>query len=190
MFFGNKIQSVKIGQQEFNYCGNIELLQKTCVSVCGTRNPSPQSERWLKKIISQCKAPVISGLALGSDAVAHQACVDNGTPTIAMLPCGIQNITPKSNIKLARDIVDNGGLLLSAYPNKKRVKVPEYYYERNTLIAEFGDILIVPEFEEKSGSRDTVDKAQQLHKPIFVQDANYSGNQFIINNDNYFTFIK
>jgi len=191
MFFGNKIQSVKIGQQKFNYCGNIELLQQNCISVCGTRTPSPQSEKWLKNIVNQCKTPVISGLALGSDAIAHQTCIDNDIPTIAILPCGIQNITPKSNIKLARDIVSHGGLLLSAYPNKRRVQVPHYYHDRNELIAKFGSILIVPEFEEKSGSRNTVDKARDFHKPIFVQGGTkYSGNQYIIKNKNYLTFVK
>ena len=173
------------------YCvGNLSLLNFPCVSVIGTRKIDQSSSRWLKNMIGQLSNTcVVSGLALGTDTIAHKSALANHLPTIAVLPSGFNCITPKSNLPLAKQIIANGGLLVSQYSPNTQV-ANKQYIERNKIIADLGKYLIVPQFEFKSGTRHTVDFAQQKKKMIVVQNANYSGNRFIINNKDYHTFSK
>lgn len=168
--------------------GNTEILSMPMISVSGTREIDLNSKAWLEDKISQIDNHVIvSGLALGTDAIAHESALDNNLPTIAILPTGVNNITPRTNIDLAKRIIKEGGALISAYHPKQGIDSYKQYHDRNELIAQCGKFLIVPQFNKKSGTRSTVDKAQKFGKCIVVQNANYSGNQEIINSDKYIT---
>ena len=175
------------------YCvGDVELLNTTCVSVAGARKVNSSSIKWLNGVLEQCSASkptIVSGLALGTDTVAHKTALELGLPTIAVLPSGVNNIAPRSNEKLANQIVDNGGLLISEYmlhqaPNR------DSYINRNRLIASLGKALVVPQCEVKSGTMHTVRFAKQYDKYIVTQDADYSGNQHIIRSGDYKVLIK
>lgn len=163
--------------------GNKNLLQsKHMYSVAGSRKITVQSANWLKETLGKLapECVIVSGLALGTDTIAHKTALENGNPTIAVLPCGFSEITPKSNTNLAKAIVKNGGLLVSEYPFDFKAK-PATYVARNKIIAELGKALIVPQCEIKSGTMHTVRFAQKLGKPIFVQKGtNFSGNNYIL----------
>lgn len=174
-------------------CGCSSLLGSsvTRVSVAGARAIDQASSRWLEEMVDGL-APgtaVVSGLALGADTVAFRAALARGLPCVAVLPCGFDNITPRSNLGLAQEIVESGGLLVSEYAPHIRA-TRSTYVARNRIIAELGKFLIVPQFEVRSGTRHTVDFAQRANKLIVVQNANYSGNQFVLRNTNYFTVAK
>lgn len=183
--FNNNFTTVSVSQFGSMFAvGDLSLLNKPSVSVSGSRKIDYTSIKWLQDTLSNCGGRVIiSGLALGSDAVAHRWALSHNVPTIAILPSGFNYITPKSHIKLAKKIVANGGLLLSKYEPNTYVK-NSYYIARNKIIASMGDLLIVPQCNKSSGTMHTVRFAQSLHKPIVVQDANYSGNRFIIDSYN------
>lgn len=196
MFSKNNIQVVTPGQfsclnQDMYALGNVELLNSKCIAVAGSRKIDSASSEWLKKSISKLHSDytVVSGLALGTDAIAHKSAINNNLPTIAVLPSGIGNITPKSNIKIAKQIIQENGLLLSEYPFRTGIKSNKQYIDRNKIIIDISNSLLVPQFDIKSGTRHTVDFAQKAQKTIYIQDANYTGNQYIINNDSYKTFI-
>lgn len=162
--------------------GDSSLLNQPMVSVAGSRQIDSSSTQWLDNIIGQISNHcVVSGLALGSDRVAHESALNHGLPTIAVLPSGFNHITPRSHIRLAHRIVNSGGLLLSAYHPDTYVK-KDQYIARNKIIAQLGKLLIIPQCNVKSGTMHTVRFAHQLNKPIVVQSAGYSGNSFIINN--------
>ena len=174
-------------------CGCSSLLGSgvSRVSVAGARAIDAKSSRWLEGMMAQLgpSVVVVSGLALGADTVAFKSALKNGNKCIAVLPSGFDNITPRSNLRLAREIVEAGGLLVSEYaPHKRATRAT--YVARNRIIARLGKGLIVPQFEAKSGTRHTVDFAQQLGRWIAVQNADYSGNRFIINNNKYITIAK
>lgn len=176
----NNINRVSVGPFGSLYAvGNVSLLDVTGVSVAGTRNIDAKSTKWLQSIISQCHCPIISGLALGADSVAHRTALDNNIPTIAVLPSGVNNIAPKSNIKLASNIVESGGLLLSAYHPDQGARKHQYI-DRNKIIAYLGKMLIVPQCNKHSGTMHTVRFARNFNKYIIVNNQNYSGNQFIL----------
>ena len=170
--------------------GNLDLLDSKCISVSGTRKIDSKSSEWLKSILSQISNhTIVSGLALGTDSIAHRTALDLGLPTIAVLPSGFNKITPKSNIKLAKEILDNDGLLISEYSPNSYVKKHQYI-ARNRIIASLGSFLIVPQFNTHSGTRHTIDFARDYNKTIVIQSAQYSGNQFIIKDNSYHTIIK
>ena len=171
--------------------GRVSLLSGPCVAVAGARTIDQPSSRWLSGMVEQL-APgtaVVSGLALGADTVAFKSALKAGLPCVAVLPCGFDNITPRSNIRLARRIVEAGGALVSEYTPATRATRGSFV-ARNRIIAELGKLLIVPQFEVRSGTRHTVDFVQQMGKPIVVQNADYSGNQFVLRNTNYLTVAK
>ena len=172
--------------------GNIELLNKKSLAVAGARKANISSKNWVKQAIADLPKDwvVTSGLALGTDAIAHQSAIENNIKTIAVLPSGINNITPKTNIPIAKNIISHDGLLLSEYPAKQGIKSNKQYIDRNKIIIDISNSLLVPEFEIKSGTRHTVDFAQKQNKIIIIKDDSFSGNQYIISNKNYRTFIR
>lgn len=100
--------------------GDLEsLLQRPRVAVVGSRKVSPYGRRvttTLSGELARQGVVIVSGLALGVDALAHQAALDAGGLTIAVLPCGLDKIYPAANRQLAEKIVAQGGALLSEYP--------------------------------------------------------------------------
>lgn len=184
------IQVVKLDNQNMYAVGNIDLLQTPCISVAGSRKITPESSEWLDSMVSQCgNHTIVSGLALGADTVAHKSALKHGLPTIAVLPSGVNNIAPRSNIKLAKEIVENDGLLLSAYePNKAPNR--NSYIARNKVIASLGKFLIMPQCDKHSGTMHTVRFTSQYNKFIVLPNNDYSGNQYIIANKDFKVLIR
>lgn len=149
------------------------------------------SASWLRQMVGSLgpEAVVVSGLAIGSDTIVHLSALDKGLRQIAVLPSGFDNVYPRSNLRLARDIVEAGGCLVSLLPPSARPSRSSFV-ARNEVIAELGKVLVVPQFESRSGTRHTVDFAQQMNKFIVVQSTDASGNRLIIDSDDYKTIPK
>lgn len=154
------------------YKGNINLLNHYyChVSVSGSRSPELETET-LTTIISGLSnymdAVVVSGLASGIDTVAHQACIDYGVSTIAILGSGINYCYPRSNWQLYCDILSNNGLILSEYFGTITPQ-PSNFPTRDRLIAAFSPKLIIGEAHPKSGTLITLEYALQHGSDIYV----------------------
>jgi DNA processing protein len=86
------------------------------VATIGTREPSLFGEEVTRRIVSVLAEKgwsIVSGLALGIDALSHQAALDSGGHTVAILGNGLDTVYPKKNARLAEEILTNGGALLS-----------------------------------------------------------------------------
>ena len=155
------------------------------------RGLRPDSVTWLRRQVSALgpEHVVVSGLAVGADTIVHRSALERGIPQVAVLPSGFDNVYPRSNLQLARDIVEAGGCLVSLLPPSARPSRSSFV-ARNEVIAELGRMLVVPQFEARSGTRHTVDFAQQMNKFIVVQSTDASGNQLIINSGAYKTIEK
>ena len=106
--------------------GNISLLNSSCFAVVGTRkltNYGKETAQQIVRGLANDGFTIVSGLALGIDAVVHQTTLDCGGKTIAVLGGGIgdKNIGPKTNFHLAQDILKNDGLLVSEYSDKDEI---------------------------------------------------------------------
>lgn len=173
--------------------GNVDALSKPSLAVIGTRKPSDLSMEFekelVKSVIDTTDRVIVSGLALGCDKIAHKVTVDEDKSTIAILPSGVNVITPASNKKLAQSILETGGCLVSEYePNAKAFK--STYVERDQIVAAFSDATFVVECGVKSGTMHTVNAAQKFNRQIFaylpnnLNNSSYDGNKFILENNN------
>lgn len=158
----------------FLWCkGNRELLKSRLnVGIIGTRNPTEYGKEAIRKIIKaiseekKIECTIVSGLAIGCDTLAHKHALENKIPTIAVLPCGTENIAPASNRPLAEEIVKSNGCLLSEYPNESGAE-KKRYIERDNVLAELCDIIIVIECGINSGTMHTVRFAEKYGKKIY-----------------------
>lgn len=99
--------------------GDQKLLLKNSLAIIGTRNPDRVATEFSKRVskyFSCMGIPILSGLALGCDTLAHESALDSGGTAIAVLGHGLHTIAPPQNRKLADKIIDTGGLLVSEYP--------------------------------------------------------------------------
>lgn len=175
------------------YSGDINLLNESSVAIIGTRHPSLEAIEATKKISNSLSSrfTIISGLALGIDSIAHCTTVLNGGKTIAVLPSSIDNIYPDVNEKLAKDIVLNGGLLVSEYSSG--TPMSKYNYpKRDRIQAALANTIVVAEAKENSGTMITVNKAIKEGKLVYQLAINNNGN--ILNNlsleENVFEIIE
>ena len=149
--------------------GNCELIkQKGTVAIVGTRNPTPHGIKRGTEIAAQAAKlglNVVSGLALGSDTVAHQSVVDSEGLTTAILANGLDTIYPKQNQKLADKILNSSGLLVSEYPPGTPM-APYQLTERDRIQAGLSNGLIVIETGLKGGTQHAIKHMKKLGRPI------------------------
>jgi DNA processing protein len=147
--------------------GHIDLLARPKVSIVGTRKPSSYARQFtfdLARALSRRGVCIVSGAAMGVDAIAHQgAGADN---TIAVMANGLDIRYPAVNASMIADI-ETRGLTLSQFPDRQRA-ANWGFVVRNELVVALGEILIVAEADEGSGSMRSVEYAIKMGKPIYV----------------------
>src|SRR3989344_452599 len=112
---------------------------------------------------------IVSGLALGIDGIAHQTALATGLPTVAIPGSGLSNsvLYPRTNLGLAHEILENGGALLSEYPDDLHA-APWTFPQRNRIMAGISAGTLVIEAEEKSGTLITARLALDYNKKVFA----------------------
>lgn len=139
-----------------------ELFVRGClpsdlgVAVVGTRRVGPYGRACVARLVPaivRAGLPVISGLAFGVDAEAHQATLDRGGVTVAVLGSGADDeaIYPRDHTGLARRILESGGALVSEYPPGTRPR-QGHFPARNRIIAALSRAVLVIEAPMKSGA--------------------------------------
>jgi len=147
--------------------GNIINSEKT-VAIVGSRNASAAGNRManiLATDLADAGYIIVSGLARGIDASAHKASVNAGT--IAVLAGGLDNIYPSENIPLAREIVENGGLLISEMPLGYQAKARDFP-RRNRLVSGISKGIVIVEAAKRSGSLITARLALEQNREVFA----------------------
>lgn len=148
------------------------LDEKICIGVVGTRRPTAygtEATETLVRELAEAGLTIVSGLASGIDARAHEATLDTQGKTIAVLGSGLDHysIFPPENRGLARRIVEAGGTLISEYaPGTPAVK--EHFPARNRIISGLSRGVLVIEAREKSGARITTRMAMEQNREVFA----------------------
>lgn len=109
---------------------------------------------------------IISGMAEGIDSFAHITSLENGGNTIAVLPCGFNNIFPSKNIELYQQILKNNGLVISEYEENEKAESKKFI-ERNRIVASLSIGTLVVEGGHRSGTSVTARITKNLKKNIF-----------------------
>lgn len=152
------------------YRGDLKCTMGKCVAVVGSRKASVQGLDATEKLcrnLSQAGISIVSGLAMGIDTAAHEGCIDGGSPTIAVLGCGLDVDYPIENLELKERIVQQGGLLVSEYPPGARAN--KYVFQvRNRIISGLGKAVIMMESRIQSGSMLTVHHALDQGREVFA----------------------
>jgi len=149
------------------YRGDLKILEKRKISIVGTRKPSKYTNLITHKIANELgdrDITVISGGAIGVDAIAHKAAKSKNT--IAVLANGLDIRYPAINKRLL-DEIEKDGLLLSAYKDGEK---PRNYtfVQRNEIVVALGEILIVTQADENSGSLTSVKYALDMGKKVYT----------------------
>lgn len=152
--------------------GSLSVLNSPAVSIVGTRNPSVSGFKTtfnFSKELTTLGYTVVSGLALGIDTAAHKGTILSGK-TIAVLACGLDNIYPTANKKLAVEIIKNGGCLISEYsPGEPPLKWR--FIQRNRIISGLSEATVVMESPPKSGALITADFALEQNRDLYFHES-------------------
>lgn len=156
------------------YCiGDLSLLNKGGIAVVGSRKNSIYGERTAKFIgekLACCNINVISGLAYGIDAIAHESVISFGGKAIAVLGMGIEKFSPVKNQWLLDEIIEKG-LVVSEYANSQKGSKISYPL-RNRIISGMSDGVIIVEANRHSGALITANLALEQGKSVFAVPGN------------------
>lgn len=150
------------------------LLSSPCVAIVGSRKVSRYGREITAKLASELARQgitIISGLALGVDSIAHQACLDAGGKTIAVLPTPLEQIYPAAHRQLAKQIIESGGALVSEYKKEDFVGRMNFV-ARNRIVAALADAVLITEAALKSGSLHTARYALELGRDVLAVPGN------------------
>lgn len=156
------------------YVGDIKLLSSKCITVIGTRNPSEPfiSNGYVAaKYFAEKGLTVVSGLAIGCDAIAHKATVDANGKTIAILPSSLDKIVPYQNRELARTIVKKGGLVISEYSVNSPMNKFNYP-QRDRIQSILSNVTLVIQSEDNGGTMISVRKSLKENKKVYALEGN------------------
>lgn len=149
--------------------GDLTALANPTVAIVGTRSPTHtgiENARYFAGSLAEQGVTIVSGLALGIDKEAHQTCVLQNKPTIAVLATGIDTIYPQRHRSLAEKITEHG-LILSEFP-LKNPPIAGHFPRRNRIISGLSLITMVIEAATKSGSLITARLAAEQNRDVLA----------------------
>lgn len=154
--------------------GELPKTRLPTVAIVGTRKPTPYGREVTERFatdLAKRGIVIVSGLALGVDSIAHQAALNAGGLTLAVLGNGLPEITPRSHKQLAEHIIKSGGAIISEY-EPDTPAYPTNFLERNRIVSGLADAVIITEAAAKSGTLNTAAHAMEQGKSIFVVPGN------------------
>ncbi|MDE6639767.1 MAG: DNA-protecting protein DprA [Acetatifactor sp.] len=186
-FYPKTLRDVKDAPDILYYVGDISVLENVVIAVVGKRDAAERYLRLARRIgevLAREGFTILNGLAMGVDAYASEGAVEANGKVVAVMPGGLDEIYPKSNIKLAEKIVTAGGCLISEYPNGTK---PQKYtfVQRDRIQAMLSNKVFIVDAEKVGGTMHTADYAAKYAKPLgcFVESAGAAspaGNQLLI----------
>ena len=155
-----------------------EIPEKRCItiSIVGSRKPTSYGREVTEQLAGELArrgAVIVSGLALGVDAIAHKAALDAGGTTLAVLANGLHRIYPATNRQLGEQVVASGGAIISE--NEPGFEPHPYdFLKRNRLVSGIADIVIVTEANARSGTLNTAAHALTQGRDVYAVPGNIS----------------
>jgi DNA processing protein len=151
------------------FIGSLKKVDKNAIAIVGSRKMSAYGRDVARTISAELAVggvTIVSGLALGIDAVAHKACCDAGGRSIAVLASGLDIISPASNRHIALELAKNGAIV-SEYPlgyRPTKISFPS----RNRIISGLSKAVVVVEGLRKSGTLLTASSAAEQGRTVFA----------------------
>ncbi|HEX2608992.1 MAG TPA: DNA-processing protein DprA [Flavisolibacter sp.] len=169
--------------------GEANLNASRILAIVGTRGATEYGRQFTAKLVEELEAHqvmIVSGLALGIDSYAHKAALKYQIPTVGVVGHGLDSIYPPSNASLAKEMVQQGGGILSEFFSGTPAD-RHHFPLRNRIVAGLCDATIVVETHIKGGSMITAKLADSYNRDVFAlpgrtTDNKSSGCHYLIRN--------
>ena len=156
--------------------GKLPETNAPVVSIVGSRKPSAYGKEVTERLateLARAGCIIVSGLALGVDGIAQKAALEAGGTVVAVVPNELPDISPRTNYKLAMDIIRQGGAVISEWMKGDNKIVNRWsFLERNRLVSGLADGIIITEAAERSGTLNTASHALNQGRDLFVVPGN------------------
>ncbi len=166
--------SLAVVPEHIFFVGTLPEKRIPSVAIVGTRKPTAYGKEVAHTLaydLASRGIVVISGLALGIDAIAHRAALEAGGTTLAVLANSVDHIYPRSHQDLGEQIMKQGGAILSEYePPTEAFK--NHFLARNRIVSGLSDAVIIVEAAARSGTLSTAAHALEQGKEVFVVPGN------------------
>jgi len=168
------IETIAICPKKLYFKGKLPDKRLPTVAIVGTRKPTAYGREVTYQLahdLARRGIVIVSGLALGIDAIAHRGALDAGGITLAVLGNGVDTIYPATNENLANEILQKGGAIISEY--EPTVEARDFQFlERNRIVSGLSDAIIVTEAAIRSGTMSTAAHALEQGREVFVVPGN------------------
>lgn len=163
----NELKQMKIYPENLFFRGDLELLKKRKIGIVGSRRPNKYAAMLTHKIsneLAKRDIAIVSGGAMGVDAIAHKAC--DSKNAIAVVANGLDIKYPSINKNLLCEL-ENNGLIISAYKDGEKARKYTFVH-RNEIVVALSEALIVTHADEKSGTLTSIKYALEMGKKIYT----------------------
>jgi DNA processing protein len=164
-----RLKEIKDAPKKLYVEGDINNLNNQCVAIVGSRKCTEYGKKWCKVFVKELVKygiTIVSGMAIGIDTIAHDTAIKSGGKTIAVLPCGLENIYPKENSGLYKNIISNGGTIITEYEPEKKAS-SDKFLERNRIVSGLSIAVLVVEAAYRSGTSVTAKFAKEQNRDVF-----------------------
>ena len=168
--FSALLADITLPPKQLYIVGKLPTDRRPTVAIVGTRKPTAYGREVTTRLadaLARRGVVIVSGLALGVDAIAQQAALEAGGTTIAVLGNGLHRIYPATNRQLGLDIVAKGGAIVSEYEEDVE-PMQHRFLERNRLVSGLADIVVITEAAARSGTLNTAGHALEQGRELYA----------------------
>lgn len=172
--FTQILTSIPKAPSRLYYSGILPTKRQKSVAIVGTRKPTSYGKEVTQRLardLARRGVVVVSGLALGVDAIAHTAALDEGGTTIAVMANGLHKIYPHTNHGLGERILNHGGAIITEYEPGIE-PLPYHFLQRNRIVSGLADAILITEAATRSGTLNTAMHALEQGREVFVVPGN------------------
>ena len=169
-YYPQKLKQIKNPPERLFYKGNLNLLNEISLAIVGTRNITNYGIKYAKeftKEIALRDIVVVSGMAKGTDRIAHEETLNAGGKTIAVMGTGFNRVYPDQNIDIYERIINENGLIITEYEDNVEFKTKNFPY-RNRIVSGLSEGVLVIEGAYRSGTSITANLAWQQKKKVYA----------------------
>jgi DNA processing protein len=187
--FPKLLREIPDPPKDLNYLGELPGADEIMVAIVGTRKATAEGKLTAKRIakdLAEKGLTIVSGLALGIDAAAHEGALAGRGRTVAVLGNGLPEIYPRQHYGLAKKILENKGCIFSEYAPGTPA-MPHQFLERNRIVSGLTLATVIVEAPIRSGSMVTARLAIEQGREVLVmpgpaEHPNYRGSHLLIRN--------